>query len=242
MSSENFSVSAIQEREQREEVDDEKMTLAQKRDREVQKSIDKSNMAFAKVSAERAKNDAKLDAKREAEMAEAQKRPYLTKIQSYLDTFPFLSEKLGPAVKVTTRTSLPELVYTLGVIRHEMDTRRSLNRLVSGMDTGILMLEGIWGDGSVLAKRGVPPHLCWNLTGMYGMWKEGAFMEDVLPLLQEIDIEYPWLGKQSLPLRALSTAVGIMAKVNMKNTPRVADLMSQPPKDVKVDLPDEREH
>lgn len=213
VSSEKFTVSALEEADTadyRREV----------KERDVQKAIDKSQSSWAKLQAERAKVEAKAEAKREVEIEEAKKRPYLLKIQQYLDRFPWLVEKLGPAVKVTTRTSLPELVYTLGIIRNEMDSKMSLSRLVAGVDMATMFLETTWGDGTRMAAY-LPKELQWNLTGLHKMWKEGAFVEDLLPVLQEIDIEYPWVGKQSLPMRTVAAIVTVMAKVNMTNSAKL---------------------
>lgn len=208
-----FTADAMMAADGREVEEVSRATYQEKRDKDIQKSIDKANQASFKVAAERSKLDAKAGAKREAELEDAQKKPYLQKIQLYVERFPFLQDKL--MVKVTQRTSLPELVYILTLIRNEMDTRSSLNRLVGGVDVGLLFLEGTWGDGSKMVF--LPNELRFNLTGLHRMWKEGLFMEDILPVLQEVDIEYPWLGRQTLPMRGISSLMTVLVKVNLAN-------------------------
>lgn len=221
--SENFTVEALSRPDPREE----RAERADKASAGISKLIEKTGAAQMKIETEKLKVEAKQDAKRDVEIEEAKKRPYLQKIDLYLQRFPWLQEKL--CLKVGPRTSLPELVYVLEIIRSEMNCRMSLNRLVSGVDTGILFWEGFWGDGTRMTF--LPQELRWDVTGMYKMWKEGAFVEDIIPILQEIDIEYPWLGRQTLPMRAVSGLLTMMAKANMKN--KNPELFKKPP------LPDE---
>jgi hypothetical protein len=172
-----------------------------------------------KVFGERQKDARKAD----KESEDGMKKSLMYKISGYIDRFPFLTQKGIP--KPSSRSSVPELLEILDIIRLEMCTQNSLRNLNQYADYVFAILEGTWGDGSRM--HFLPPSLRLNLTNIGNYYRKGIFNEEIYPLLMEIDLEYPWIGRQSLPMRALQTATGIMFKVHMMNTnPRARQLFN----------------
>lgn len=178
----------------------------------LEKTLQKSAQATVKVGAERAKIEMKNEMKREVETEEAMKRPLLWKINKYVEAFPWLMQKIP---KLTAKSTLPELEMTLGLIREELSSQRSLVNVHRFLDQGVMVMESVWGDGSNMTF--VPPQYRLNLTGMTALWRKGQFMEEWEPLIQEIDIEYPWLGRQSLPFRAMEALISMLVTVHVIN-------------------------
>jgi hypothetical protein len=185
----------------------------ERREERASRLIERTNQAFVKVAVKDAMEKRKEEAKVAQDIEDARKKDLLYKINLYLTRFPFLSEKIP---KVNARSSMPELVVTLGLIREEMNSQRSLYQVQSYAGYGFLMVDQLWGDGKKMTF--VPEPLRLNLSGIYSIYRSGALSEDILPLLMEIDIEYPWLGRQSLVMRSLEALSGILLKVHAYNT------------------------
>ena len=101
------------------------------------------------------------------------------------------------------------------MIRLEMDSQRSYYQLHKYVDMGLSSLENVWGDGKEMTM--VPENLRLNLKGMTTLFRQGKFEDQIEPLLMEIDIEYPWLGRQNLIIRGLEALTEIAMKTHLDN-------------------------
>lgn len=157
-------------------------------------------------------------------------RKIMNKIALYMARFPWLAEVVP---KMRANPSLEEARETLIAIREAMMSQGSVNSLAQMLNHAFTMVEIWWGDGQKYPS--VPPQFRLNLTGISKLFRENKFPE-LDPLLMEIDIEYPWLGRRSLPARFAAALLGVMLKVHAVNTdPRLREAlrMSQrPPADI----------
>lgn len=173
----------------------------------------------------------KVQEKKEAESEAAQVKAVITKIQRYVQAFPFLADKIP---KLGPRASLVEAEEVLKIVREEMDSQRSLLNVHRYVDNGFGILGGVWGDGAKMTF--LPPQLRLNLKGIDELHRKGLFRESLEPILQEIDIEYPWIGRQGLMLRALGALTEALLKTHLINTNpelrKVMGLDKEPPKEV----------
>jgi hypothetical protein len=191
----------------------------------------KAQLQYMKMEAEKQKY-----AIRVAEKVQQETEAMITKrlqhqIYRYMDTFPFLKDKIP---KIGAKASVPEMEEILAAIREEMDTQRSLIQIHKYVDFGMFSISSFWGDGSRFLF--LPPALRLNLTHLNEYHKRGLFRNELEPILQEIDIEYPWLGRQSLLLRGLEALSECLIKAHLINTNQDAQKIlafeTQPPKDL----------
>jgi hypothetical protein len=186
-----------------------------------------------KAQAEKDKEVRKEDQKVRAEIEAVIQKQLHTKINRYMTTFPFLTERIP---KIGVKASIPELEEVLRLVREEMDSQRSFIQVKKYMDFGFMALTNYWGDGTKLPAV-IPPALRFNLTGLVEYNKQGLFRNELEPLLMEIDIEYPWIGRQSLPIRLLETLSEVMMKTHFINTnpdaQKLFGLVKTAPKEVK---------
>ena len=63
-----------------------------------------------------------------------------------------------------------------------------------------------------------------NLAGLSTLFRTGKFPE-LDPLIAEVDIEYPWIGKRSLLWRVVGTFGEILTKVHLYNTNPAAKMI-----------------
>ena len=147
------------------------------------------------------------------EMEDIQKKKVVHKINQYMERFPTLS---GRIPKLPQRCTLEEANEVLLIIRDEMNSQRSLMNLMKYTDHAFAVVENVWGDGSRMTR--LPPPLRLNLSGLSDLWRRGIFHDEITPILAEIDIEYPWLGQQSLAIRCIEALSGVLLKVHLLNT------------------------
>jgi len=138
--------------------------------------------------------------------------------------------------KITQKTSLAEAQEILLQIRETMDSVNSVRTIVSYIDMGFFMAEGFMSDPKFVTR--LPPPLQCNLSGLTQLFREGHFPE-LDPLIAEIDIEYPWIGRRSLMWRLLGALTGIAQKVHLYNThpsgKKIFEMEARPPVNVKED-------
>lgn len=170
----------------------------------------------------------KQDDKDKKAAEEVYKKDLRHKINKYLENFPMIAQKVP---KLSERASLPEYEELLYLIHEELNTQRSLVNLKRYADAGVTALETFWGDGSKLTM--LPPPLRFNVRGMSEQFRAGAFGEEIEPILLELDIEYPWLGQQSLPMRLIGAVSTMMLKTHIMNMSpnarKLSDLQNSPP-------------
>ena len=183
------------------------------KDTEFMKFMQKQTVESERTARAQMKIDATKDAKVQKVVEEVEKKAVKAKIIKYLERFPDLAKEIP---RITERSSLPEYLEILDQIRDKMNSRRSLQNLFKYASSSIAILEQTWGDGSQFTM--LPPPLRLNVRGMTEQFQKGLFNDDLVPLLMEIDIEYPWLGRQALPMRVLSTFSTMMVKMHMLNT------------------------
>lgn len=226
------SIKGEELKKQEKEVKDyEEAQKAQKAKRTSDKFWEQQSTQNLKIQAEATKMAMKREAKMEQDMEEVRKKAIYAKISRYIEAFPFLQGKIP---KIGAKISLLELEEILYIIRSEMDSQRSLVQLQKYADFGFYALGAYWGDGSKLTA--LPPQLRLNLTGIQEYHKRGLFNDQLGPILMEIDIEYPWLGRQSLLFRTLEAVTEVMMKTHIINTNpearKLLGLEKEPPKDV----------
>jgi hypothetical protein len=192
-----------------------------------EKSWSKAASSLVKAEMERDKIVKKELQKAREESDEVKKKRLATMYNRYMESFPFLAAKIP---KINSKTSLVELEEIITLVREEMDSQRSLVQLHKYLDFGFLSLESVWGDGAKMTF--VPPPLRFNLK----YHRRGIFRNELEPLLVEIDIEYPWLGRQSIILRAVEALSEVVMKTHLINTNpearKVLGLETAPPKTV----------
>lgn len=213
-----------------------KIEEAEIREKEAKKNKIPSSLitALAKEEAKKQEEARKELLKIEKEIEEVKKREVINKIELYLSRFPFL-RTLG--FKYTKSSSLLELEEILKIIRETMDKQRSIQQLHKYTFYGLSVLESTWGNGSQMTF--LPEKLRMDLSHMTEFYASGLFMEDIEPLLMEIDIEYPWIGRRSLNMRILEALTGILYKVDSINKnpevlEKIRELRKKTPVEVKL--------
>jgi len=171
-------------------------------------------------------------AKQEAE--DSEKRKILTKIQLYYERFPLLAAKIG---RLPQRISLPEAQEVLTQIHSTLDSVGSVQNIYGYVDLGFMKLEQFMGDDTSRAK--LPSYLQLNLKGLSTLFRQGKFPE-LEPIIAQLDIEYPWLGRRGLWWRVLGALQSIALKVHLYNSGEkmIFDLGSRPPVDIPIDPPE----
>jgi hypothetical protein len=222
-----MTVSAIRDdvvNEQRREAEDK---AREKSDAAARKTLP----TITKMLVDERKTAAKDASKKAEEAQEIERRNVLMKINKYVEVFPFLASKVP---KIGARATLAEALEALKSVREELGSQRSLGRLHKHVDMGLFFLQGIWGDGSQLTR--IPPAFRFNLSEISKYHKMGLFNAELDPILQEIDIEYPWIGRQGLFLRGMEAIGDILMKAHTINTNpearKVLGLDGVKPKDV----------
>lgn len=172
----------------------------------------------------------KADEKRREETEKAEVKALMLKINRYIAAFPEIQAELP---KLSSKPSKIELLEVLEQVRFLLDTQRSFQTLTRYKNMAINFVGDWWGDGSKMTF--VPKPFRLNLTGIKELNAKGLF-EELDPILMEIDIEYPWIGRQGLLVRALGAVGDILLKVHMMNTNPQAmaaiNLTKSPPKAV----------
>ena len=183
------------------------------RESKLRTKLDSSTVNFIKMDGRRKEQAFKDGVKLRKDIDEANKKALLYKIQKYFDRFPFLESKIP---KPNPKGSIIEIEETLTSIRLEMDSQNSIQTVMSYWKYGLVFTESIVQDGSQLTF--LPEKYRLNLTGLTKMTERGLFNDDVLPVLLEIDTEYPWIGQSGLVRRAATAFFGVLFKVHMLNT------------------------
>jgi hypothetical protein len=229
-----LTVGAIHQEEAKEWKAEKDARDSEKKTRDNTKFFEKQAVHMMKMDEVKQKEAFKQAAKAEAENEAIYIRRLQVMIQRYFDAFPFLREKIP---KLPAKTSVGEMEEIVRLIREEMDSQRSLVQLHRYADYGFYALENFWGDGSKLTF--LPPPIRFNLTHINEFHRLGYFRNELDALLMEIDIEYPWLGRQSILLRALESFSQVLIKTHIINTNpearKVLGLESQTPKDIPID-------
>lgn len=196
----------------------------EKREAEILKKIEKEKEAVRKEQASERK---KVVEDNEAVI----KKELQFKINMYFDRFPFLSEKIP---KLSARFTISEAEEILFLIRREMDSQNSLRNIQNYVNYGAMTLEAFWGDGSRMTF--LPQESRLNLKGISSLVQGGTFRDEILPLLMEIDIEYPWLGRRALPMRIVESVTNVLMKTHLLNTNpaarRLLNLETESPIDI----------
>ena len=171
------------------------------------------------------------------ENEEVEKAKIFTKIRLYYERFPLLIDKLP---KISPRASLAEVKVYLKMIYDTLDSVGSVKNLYSYVDLGMAKLEEFMTNPHNLKK--IPTTFQLDLRGLSTLFRQGKFPE-VEPIIAQLDIEYPWLGRRGLFARTLSTLAGIAYKVHLYNSgdpvmKKILDMGNAPPVDVPVEPPE----
>lgn len=211
----NFTVDAQKKLDEADfaTIDQENERIKSKTHQTILKKIEKERDEFEK-------NRASFQKKNSAETEEKVRKDLLFKITQYFERFPFLLERV-PKIRATA--SLPELAETINLIKYEMNSQNSLQNIQNYITYGFMALESVWGDGSQMTM--LPQEARLNLKGLSKYLQTGIFNEDLVPLIMEIDIEYPRLGRRSLPLRIVEKFLTVVTKVHLLNSNPAAQKM-----------------
>jgi len=158
------------------------------------------------------KENIRQQEKSKLESEEAEKASLVNKINLYYERFPLLMGKLP---KLSPRASLSETQQFLKMVYDVIDSVGSVHTIYGYVDTGLAKLESFMSDPHNVAK--LPNCLQLNLKGMVSLFRQGKFPE-LDPIIAQLDIEYPWLGRRGLWMRTLSAIQGIAYKVHVFNT------------------------
>jgi hypothetical protein len=196
-------------------------------------AVDKAAAEMLKSQAKAAERQAVLEEKKALELADASKIAKLTKIKKYLQMF---EEALKEVPRPTPHSTEADLDAILVIIRETLGSRQSLSRLRKAFAMCLTVLQGSWGDGKQLPPY-VPEALRLDLSHVSEFYKAGLFDEEVEPVLQQLDIEYPWLGRASLLRQTSDMALSIAFKTNYMNKQGIpvnaaAQLRQMPPVEV----------
>jgi hypothetical protein len=211
-SSENLTSDKIQAESQREESAKRTKVAREKAAESQERANARQEIKMTSASS---KGPSEAEIKKMMQVAEAAEKRQLTiKIRRYLDRFPELQRGM-PAL--SEKSSVEEFQIALEWVRNQLSSANSLQSLFGYANMGFAGLEWLWGDGSHM--RFLPPQLRLNLTGISKMVSSHIDQfPEIVPLLKEIDAEYPSLGRQSLPIRCLQAVTTVMFKVHMFNT------------------------
>lgn len=213
----DFTVTSIEEQQQK-AAETEKKAREMEQDRKSKEKVVEKNAK--EIAKEIGKYTKEADAVKKADMDKLRKleeakyrRRLLTRIKKYTEAFPTVQE-LCP--KITDKTTIAELEEILDIFKEEMDSAGSVKNLMKKTSIMTKMLEGVIGDGKQLVF--LPPPLRLNLTGLSRAFESGLFNDDFVPIMTEIDIEYPWLAGQGLFGRASNAVISMILTVNAMNT------------------------
>lgn len=186
------------------------------RDRDAQKSINKSLDAGAKRAAMERDRFVKTSEQRIA-------RILYMKVERRFQAFPWLAEKVPP---LSAKPSLVELQETDDLQRLELDLQGAEKRLVGYISKGSMLVENLWGDGRKMTF--LPAELRLNLKGIHQVMTSEMFMKEAEPLITETCIEYPAFGTMPLPARWLECVANTLLMVHVFNTnPQMQKLAGQ---------------
>jgi len=87
----------------------------------------------------------------------------------------------------------------------------------------------------------IPKPFQFYLRGLSSLMRQGKFPE-IDPIIAQLDIEYPWLGRRGLWARTISALAGIAFKVHLYNTDpamkKIIELGDSRPVNVPVEPPE----
>ena len=187
-----------------------------KAEREVDKQKNAAEQLLRKTTQATIQKNIKEAEKFEKDLEEAKKKPLILKINKYFSHFPAMAEKFP---KLKANASVLELEEILNLIRDELGSVNGINRLHKWLFLATNLVEEWVGDGSHLTfipeKMGRP-----NLKGMTHYFSQPEFTQELIPLLQEIDVEYSYLTRSPLPMRIVAAISGLMLTTHARNTLR----------------------
>lgn len=215
-----FTVDSMVADEQKQYEDMAKMSGEERKARAEEKARADRDREYRKINTAQAKAQIEVSTlaqkeaiKRQGESDEIKKKPILTKINRYMDTFTFLKSTIP---KLPAKCSLQEAEEVLKLIREEMGSKLSIVSLHKYLEMILAQIQMVWKDGSG-APKWVPPPLRLDLSNMTAYYRAGMFAEDLEPLIAEIDIEYPWLGRQGLLSRVGGAMFDVAQKTHAEN-------------------------
>lgn len=210
----NFTVDAIRKADDEEQKGAERAMLKEAERRQSSRAAEKMVDSAIKMNESREKTQAKTRERTQLEIEDAKRKAIECKIKKYVQAFPALSQVIP---RPSARASIPELEEIVAQIRDEIASQRSLHRVRNYASQALMLLETTWGDGSG-APSFVPAPMRLNLLGISKYYRMGAFESEIAPLLVEIDIEYPWLGRSNLVMRGMEAISLMCVKTNAINT------------------------
>lgn len=245
VSAENFTVDAIETQDDIEagqkrlndEINKKLKRQAEHEEKELERAVTKAKVKKATshmggpsktdISAMR-KHQEKAEKDREASAIKGLE----WKIGQYIRHFPGIASRLP---KLSPKPTEAECLRMVDIIKEILSTQGSMATIAGYFYQGFTMTELFWGDGKDMTA--VPPKLRLNLSNISVLFRDGKFPQ-LDPLIAELDVEYPWLGRRSLFMRLGSTIMDILFKVNLYNTNPAAAKMFEMESRGPVDVPD----
>ena len=225
----DFTVTAIDERA---------MSEAMKAEEQMyQEALTKPNKASvtARVTAKaKAEIKAQEKAMKDADaLYIAQSRTTITR---YLECFPSLASRVP---KLSAKPTVGEVDGVLEAIRETRMSENSMSHMAQMIGMGFGLLESLSSNPVVRAR--LPPALQLDLTGLSDLYMSRKLPE-LDPIIMELDIEYPMIGRRPLWFRAAVAFAGVIGRVHMLNTNQLAkkafEMEGHAPVDVSDDARD----
>lgn len=233
-----MTATAISQRMRQEQLDQERAVLEKKKAADAERNAQRVEMMQQRMQAkEQQKATAAVSKdiqKKEEEKKKLEEKrrisAKLRKLALYRDRFPNIAHLIPTLRKNATEEEVDEI---LELVHEEMMSQGSVKSIANMVNGFFRAVEVFWGDGTHYAI--VPEHMRLNLTGVSDLFRRNKFPE-LDPLIMELDIEYPGLGRRSLWSRILSTLVMVFLTVNAAhhdaNLAAELDLKSAPPVDL----------
>jgi hypothetical protein len=209
----NFTVDTMVEKE-RKELSKEREAKERERAARDEAALEKKKESAAiRLDTEKSKMVMKEDFKKEKNLEDAEKKFLMVKIEKYLDRFPEVGKTVS---KPKATASLEEVKETYRLVRLAMDTKLSLESIKQYVLILLGVIENAVGDGSALPPF-VPVQYRLDLRGLSALFQTGQFKDDFDPIIQEWDIEYPWLGQTGLYARTFAAVAKSCVKAHLEN-------------------------
>ena len=146
----------------------------------------------------------------EEEIEQMQIRDTLEIIGKYIEKWPESAHRIRP---LPPKPTLGEVTQCLKSVRETRNRIGSENRVAGILSIAIASFEKWWGSGD---KPWIPPEMRLDVRGITKNFAKKEFTE-MNEIVEEIDLEYPWLGRQPLPARALGAFYLSMNEQDQRN-------------------------
>jgi hypothetical protein len=140
--------------------------------KQVEKDVAKEDKKRQKEEERRAKLEEQIELKRLINM-----------VTLYNERFPNLASRFP---KISAKPTLDECKEALFIIHEVMTSQGAVKSVAHLVSSAFSLIEMYWGNGQ--KYQVVPPELRFDLRGLSQMFNEGAFADDLDPLIFDCEI------------------------------------------------------